>query len=255
MSIQNIVVLMLENRSFDHLLGSLNTLIPGVAGLSGKEFNYDDPRNPQSTKTVVTPGPQYATPYSIPFNPQHEFLDVQMQLYGPQPAANPAQPAAPNAPTSDPDATPMNGFMFSANASASRTRIISSGDPQQVMEFFVPEEIPVLTTLAQSFAVFNWWFSSLPGPTWPNRYFIHAATSGGLNRQPAPRCRRVRPVWGSAFLLPAAPSTIASPPPANGCRFIYTTAFPSLPVSPALFSRVHQSTRQELPRNDQEFPG
>jgi phospholipase C len=44
--------------------------------------------------------------------------------------------------------------------------------------------LPVLSTLAQQFAVFNFWHSSLPGPTWPNRFFIHAATSGGLTDSP-----------------------------------------------------------------------
>ncbi|SPE59650.1 putative Phospholipase C [Verrucomicrobia bacterium] len=184
MSIQNIVVLMLENRSFDHLLGSLNTLNPSVAGLAGNEFNYADPRNPQSAKTNVTPATQFATPYDIPFDPQHEFADVQMQLYGPAPSANPAQPAVPNAPTPDPEAAPMNGFMVSAIASAAAAKDNFSGDPQQVMEYFSPDQLPVLTALAQNFALFNWWFSSLPGPTWPNRYFIHAATSGGLTDSP-----------------------------------------------------------------------
>jgi phospholipase C len=35
----------------------------------------------------------------------------------------------------------------------------------------------VITTLAQQFAVCERWFSSMPGPTLPNRAFAHAATS------------------------------------------------------------------------------
>ncbi len=180
MNLQNIVVLMLENRSFDHLLGSPAPIVPGLAGLTGAEFNYDDPRNPASAQTKVTPGTQLPTPFNIPFDPQHEFLDVQMQLYGPKAGS----PAAPNAPTPTPAAAPMNGFMFSANASAAAAKDHFSGDPQQVMEYFTPDELPVLTALVQNFALFNWWFSSLPGPTWPNRYFMHAATSGGLTDSP-----------------------------------------------------------------------
>jgi phospholipase C len=45
--------------------------------------------------------------------------------------------------------------------------------------------MPVLSTLASQFAVANAWYSSLPGPTWPNRFFIHAATSGGLTESPS----------------------------------------------------------------------
>src|SRR5207248_2029329 len=29
------------------------------------------------------------------------------------------------------------------------------------------------------------WFSSMPGPTWPNRFFIHAASSAGLDHSPS----------------------------------------------------------------------
>jgi phospholipase C len=105
MNIQNIVVLMLENRSFDHLLGGLNKLNPAIAGLVGNEFNLDDPRDPQSAKTTVTPSPQFPTPYGIPFDPAHEFLDVQKQLYGPAPGN--ANPAEPNPPV---EAAPMNLF-------------------------------------------------------------------------------------------------------------------------------------------------
>src|SRR5438094_158163 len=41
------------------------------------------------------------------------------------------------------------------------------------------EGLTVLTTLAREFAVCDHWFSSVPGPTWPNRMFVHAASSAG----------------------------------------------------------------------------
>jgi phospholipase C len=40
-------------------------------------------------------------------------------------------------------------------------------------------QLPAITTLAQNFITCDRWFSSVPGPTGPNRLFIHAATSGG----------------------------------------------------------------------------
>ena len=49
----------------------------------------------------------------------------------------------------------------------------------KVMNCFPPSKIPVLTTLARKYAVFNAWFSSLPGPTVPNRAFAHFGTSFG----------------------------------------------------------------------------
>jgi phospholipase C len=49
----------------------------------------------------------------------------------------------------------------------------------KIMYYFTPEKLPVLTTLAMEFAVFNGWFSSIPGPTICNRVFAHYGTSFG----------------------------------------------------------------------------
>jgi phospholipase C len=53
------------------------------------------------------------------------------------------------------------------------------------MRCFTPDQLPVLTTLAREFAICDQWFSSLPGPTWPNRFFLLAASSGGLDGSPS----------------------------------------------------------------------
>jgi phospholipase C len=45
------------------------------------------------------------------------------------------------------------------------------------MNCFSPENVPVLTYLAQQYAVCDRWFASLPGPTVPNRLFAHFGTS------------------------------------------------------------------------------
>ena len=50
---------------------------------------------------------------------------------------------------------------------------------QEVMYYFSPDKLPVLTTLAKEFALFNSWFSSIPGPTICNRAFSHYGTSFG----------------------------------------------------------------------------
>jgi phospholipase C len=47
------------------------------------------------------------------------------------------------------------------------------------MNYFAPDKLPVLTTLAQEFALFNRWFASIPGPTLCNRAFAHYGTSFG----------------------------------------------------------------------------
>lgn len=170
--IKKFVVLMLENRSFDHLFGGLGKAIPGLAGLTGNEFNYDDPNSPQADqKRVVFPSDRF----DMPFDPPHEFPDVQFQLFGPV-SGNPGLSQPPDYPA------PMNGFVFRA---MNAVQNLYAEDAIRVMAYFQPDQVPVLSTLAQQFAVFNSWHSSLPGPTWPNRFFVHAATSGGLNYSPS----------------------------------------------------------------------
>lgn len=174
LKIQHFVVLMLEGRSFDNLFGYLKQISPGVAGLTGSEYcNFPDPLTRQQPPVHVTP----TAGFVMPFDPPHEFWDVQRQLYGPDPGRT-------HGSNLKVTTALMNGFLYCGNEAASAI----NGIPNQgfrVMECFQPNEIPVLTALAQQFALFNHWHSSLPGPAWPNRFFIHAATSGGLSDSPA----------------------------------------------------------------------
>ena len=50
---------------------------------------------------------------------------------------------------------------------------------QKIMYYFTRDQLPVLTTLALEFAIFNRWFASIPGPTICNRAFAHYGTSFG----------------------------------------------------------------------------
>jgi len=110
------------------------------------------------------------------FDPHHEYYDVQIQLYGPLQNTDPSMPPIANIPHYP---APMTGFVASGIQAVDYL-----GDEKLVMECFQPDQLPVLTTLASEFALLNFWYSSLPGPTWPNRFFIHAATSGGLTDSP-----------------------------------------------------------------------
>jgi phospholipase C len=170
--IKRFVVLMLENRSFDHLLGYLKKTNPKVAGITGAEFNQKDPNSAGSPQVTV----RRASSFVMTFDPAHEYYDVQIQLYGPLKDTAPDLPHLANLPS---DPAPMTGFICSAAQA-----VDFSGDENFVMDCFQPDQLPVLSTLATEFALFNYWHSSLPGPTWPNRFFIHAATSGGLTDSP-----------------------------------------------------------------------
>ncbi|HZL41784.1 MAG TPA: alkaline phosphatase family protein [Verrucomicrobiae bacterium] len=171
--IKRFIVLMLENRSFDHLFGYLKATNPKVWGLTGNEFNQKDPNSPSDPAVKV----QRASSFVMTFDPAHEYYDVQMQLYGPLAGTDPGLPPIAN-PRSDP--APMTGFITSATQA-----VDFSGDENLVMGCFQPDQLPVISTLAAEFGLFNFWYSSLPGPTWPNRFFIHAATSGGLTDSPS----------------------------------------------------------------------
>ena len=58
-----------------------------------------------------------------------------------------------------------------------------------VMECWDPSKIPILTTLAQHFTLFDEWYASVPGPTYGNRMYFHAGTSDGT-------CHNVLPDGG-----------------------------------------------------------
>src|SRR6185503_11052087 len=57
--------------------------------------------------------------------------------------------------------------------------------PGEIMRCMDRTQVPVLAALADEFAVCDSWFSSMPGPTWPNRFFVHAATAGGYDHDPS----------------------------------------------------------------------
>jgi len=105
--IKRFVVLMLENRSFDHLLGFLKATSPQVDGLAGTEFNQKDPNSPASPQVTV----RRASSFAMTFDPAHEYYDVQIQLYGPLKDTDASLPPLANLPS---DPAPMTGFVSSA---------------------------------------------------------------------------------------------------------------------------------------------
>ena len=64
--------------------------------------------------------------------------------------------------------------------SYSQQRGVTAGTAPLIMKCFAPSALPVLTTLARAFALCTHWYASVPGPTWPNRFFAHCATSKGF---------------------------------------------------------------------------
>src|SRR5580704_2094039 len=84
-NLQHIVVLMMENRSFDHMLGSLHAIDPRIQGLTGTESNIDSTNEPAK----VAPLAEYQS--QLDPDPDHAFPAVHQQLFngGPVTAAPP----------------------------------------------------------------------------------------------------------------------------------------------------------------------
>lgn len=70
--IQNVVVLMLENRSFDHYCGYLKqTLNQDIDGLTGNEYNLYNPQDPSSKRVYVSDKSGY-----VSNNPGHQITGI-----------------------------------------------------------------------------------------------------------------------------------------------------------------------------------
>lgn len=153
-NLRHIVVLMMENRSFDHLLGSLAAVNPNIDGITAALSN------PDTTGTPVKPQPLAEFQGQLDPDPDHHFPAVDLQIFGGD--------------TSPTRTANMQGFIKSYFNQQEDV-----GHSQKVMYYFPQNRLPVLTTLALEFAVFNCWFASIPGPTICNRAFAHYGTSFG----------------------------------------------------------------------------
>ncbi len=208
--IEHVVVLMLENRSFDHMLGSL----PGVEGVVSSEgnprtdlVNHVDPTDPSSPAYSPKLGAQFATPKSQQTaggrygGPSHSFPAATEQRFGTQTVEVSGSPTSPYNGAA-PHTTPAcnSGFVASFVKELERTyrgngtsleeqqrkaQEAGEADPvEEVMEVFTADQLPAIHALAQEFCVCDHWHSEVPGPTEPNRLFMHAATSDGLTYNP-----------------------------------------------------------------------
>jgi phospholipase C len=52
------------------------------------------------------------------------------------------------------------------------------------MGYYPLDFLPGLHALARNFTICDRWFASLPGPTWPNRFFALTGTSNGRVNMP-----------------------------------------------------------------------
>jgi len=169
--ISQVIILMMENRSFDHLLGYSNLPVDGehgalshaktntpppphpfltlasLAGVLGKDLTCPlDPSDPSSSSSPINPDGLD----ECPDDPRHGFDDVQTQI----------------------NQGDMNGFL--------KTAVDAKGDLSNPISMFTPTSAPIINTLAANYAVFDRWFASVPSSTDPNRGYAMSGTSNGV---------------------------------------------------------------------------
>ena len=178
-NLQHIVVVMLENRSFDNVAGFLydqssqaRHFLPAGTDphYNGMPVGYSNPSNPAYFEGTGPANPQPvhrgADNLQVPdSDPQELFDDITFQIFG---TTTPQSGQAPA----------MNGFLVSYER-------IAKQQPEQIMQCYAPEQLPVISQLARSFAICDAWYASCPCQTFPNRAFVHAGTScGQVNNSP-----------------------------------------------------------------------
>lgn len=178
-NIDHVVVVMLENRSLDNLLGWMYTpadppahvLPPGkTPPFDGLAFLAEPFANPWSfdpgalrvpATQPAAKWPNGSSPYVVPTpDPGESFANMTRQLFGP---AKPTPGVKPS----------MQGFL------ADYHEVYAHPDAAQIMQQFAPEQVGVLGTLAREFALCDAWYASAPCQTWPNRGFAHTGSADG----------------------------------------------------------------------------
>lgn len=166
--IDSVIVLMQENRTFDHLFGKW----PGAAGIaSGSYSNRPDPSRPTGPGNLAISAGQPAQ-FAVPQGqgPGHSLDDTNVQLFTRKIVAPGTALKSVN------DRGFVQSYLQALAADGVRG---AAADASAVMQTFAPGELPALGELASNFVLCDQWFAEVPGPTMPNRLYLHAATSAG----------------------------------------------------------------------------
>jgi phospholipase C len=146
--IKHVVLLLMENRSFDQMLGCFQEVYPNLDGIDANapaRVNSDGVKPYQQVPTDAQ---------QMPVDPRHETEHVLNQL-------------------KDGNAGFVRDFVENYGVTA------SDDDRQLIMSYYPRMFLHALHRMARDFTICDHWFSSLPGPTWPNRFFAFSGTASG----------------------------------------------------------------------------
>lgn len=168
--IDHIVVLMLENRSFDCMLGRLYPKSERFDGLQGNETNPD--KNGELIQVWSGTGTDPQLMRTPDPDPGELWTDINLQIFGRSDVADP------------PPGATMTGFVLDYLQQTAEPA--EQYKPNSTMHYFTPDQVPVISRLAQQFAVSDRWHASAPCQTWPNRFFTHTGTANGYENNDPP---------------------------------------------------------------------
>jgi phospholipase C len=181
--IENIVVLLLENRSFDNILGALHPNSAAFEGLKLDGSMYNTHKLTNYPVTNQASGNPFTTPSP---DPGESFVDINLQIFNSTASSQTASMGGfvndwLATPDDYPDIPTGKNCLFAPSWPALPRN--PSLDPSDIMFYFTTAgpspQLPVTSALAQNFAVSDAWFGSCPTQTFPNRFFACCATSGG----------------------------------------------------------------------------
>jgi phospholipase C len=161
--IKHVVVVMMENQSFDSVLGTLTkpgTSIPRGDGLQWAKSTDGRPLN--SNPTSLTPGAPRLRSFAMPTTAQ--MNEYPWQTWGATFTQAFGSPTATKLPTRAADWN--QGF------------VVSNSGPI-AMGYFTATQLPFFHSMAGTFPIADRWFASAPAQTYPNRMFMMAGTSLG----------------------------------------------------------------------------
>lgn len=143
--VEHVIVLMMENRSFDHYFSKLPEYGQPDATVATESFV-----NADATGATVA---WFKTDDYCVRDPAHGWDSVHTQFNGGK----------------------NDGFVLT-----------NEPDGARAMGFFDATDIPFYYELANTFAISDTYFSSLLGPTWPNRMYLYSGSSHGLTKNTIP---------------------------------------------------------------------
>lgn len=187
---EHLVVLMYENRSFDNLLGYLYDDKDLPAGERFEGLAFGDHSNPDPAGGDIPAHPYEGTTDVIMRQPSPDpgevYPHVNTQLFGiVDPPSNedaPVEAMLPPYNAPPPGLAPtMAGFVrdYIGVLRKDTGREPGPEDYRRIMGSFTPDMLPVFSTLAKQFAVYDDWHCAVPSQTLCNRSFFHASTSHG----------------------------------------------------------------------------